>query len=188
MTGALRRAVFLDRDGTLNRAVIRDGKPYPPSTLAELEVFPDAPAALAALKAADFLLIVVTNQPDVARRIRSREEIEVLNAALRAMLPLDDIFTCYHDDPDHCGCRKPLPGLLVQAAAKHGIDLGASFMVGDLWRDVEAGRRAGCRTVFVDRGYPDAAPPGRPDHTVQSLAAAAEWILGETEGTTDERR
>jgi len=178
MTGALRRAVFLDRDGTLNRAVIRDGKPYPPPTPAELEIFPDAPEALAALKAAGFLLIVVTNQPDVARGSRSREEIEALNAAVREKLPLDDVFTCYHDDPDHCGCRKPLPGLLLQAAAKHGIDLGASFMVGDLWRDVEAGRRAGCRTVYLDRGYGWGGPARPADHTAESLREAAAWILG----------
>lgn len=171
------RAVFLDRDGVLNRAVLRGGRPHPPAGLHELEVLPDAPAALERLKAAGFRLVVVSNQPDVARGAQSRAGVEALNAALRARLPVDDFRVCYHDDPDGCECRKPAPGLLLGAARDLGLDLPASFMVGDRWRDVEAGQRAGCLSLFIDRGYAEARPTGR-YLTVRSLAEAADTILG----------
>ena len=177
MTAAARQAVFLDRDGVLNQALVRHGKPYPPASLAELQIVPDAPEALAALQAAGFLLIGVTNQPDVARGTQRREVVEAINAALLATLPLAEILVCYHDDGDGCACRKPQPGLLLQAAATYAIDLPSSFMVGDRWRDVEVGRRVGCRTVLLDYGYRERSPESPPDCTVRSLSEAAWWIL-----------
>ncbi len=182
MTGGAHRAVFLDRDGVLNRAAVRDGKPHPPATLAELEVLPDTPKALEALHGAGFALIGVTNQPDVARGAQRRETVEAINASLLRGLPLSEILVCYHDDADGCECRKPRPGLLRRAAARHGIDLFASFMVGDRWRDVEAGRRAGCATLFIDYGYAEAyRGEGRPDRVVHSVGEAADWILGRSD-------
>jgi len=179
MTGGARRAVFLDRDGVLNRAVVRDGEARPPATLAELEILADTPSALAALHAAGFALIGVTNQPDVARGAQRRETVEAINAALLGALPLAEILVCYHDDADGCQCRKPRAGLLREAATRHGIDLPSSFMVGDRWRDVEAGRGAGCTTIFIDRGYAEAyRGEGRPDRVVHSMGEAAGWILG----------
>ena len=145
--------------------------------MADLEILPDAPTALRALKAAGLVLVGVTNQPDVARGRQRREVVESINAALRAALPLDDLLVCYHDDADGCGCRKPQPGLLTRAAETHAIDCAASFMVGDRWRDVEAGRRAGCRTLLIDCGYAEGGSARPPDHTVASLAEAAQWIL-----------
>ncbi len=178
MTAGPRRAVFLDRDGVLNRAIVRNGKPYPPAALRELEIVPDAPAALRALKAAGSLLIGVTNQPDVARGTQRREVVDAINAALLAGLPLDEMLVCYHDDGDGCACRKPSPGLLIEAAARHGIDLSGSFMIGDRWKDIEAGRRAGCATILIGHGYAEAGPGGGPpDYTAHSLADAAAWIL-----------
>jgi D-glycero-D-manno-heptose 1,7-bisphosphate phosphatase len=174
---AARRAVFLDRDGVLNRAFVRDGKPYPPATVAELEILPDVPAALATLAAAGFQLIGVTNQPDVARGTQRRDVVEAMHATLLATLPLTEMLTCYHDDRDRCPCRKPQPGLLLEAAARHGINLAASFMVGDRWRDIEAGRRAGCRTIWLDHGYTENGLTHRPDCTAHSMADAVEWIL-----------
>lgn len=174
---APRRAVFLDRDGVLNRAAVRGGKPYPPQRIEELEVLPRVPEALGALRAAGYLLIVVTNQPDVARGTQQRSVVEAMNRSLQAQLPLDDVRVCYHDAEDGCECRKPRPGLLQQAARCWGIDLSSSYMVGDRWKDVECGRRAGCRTVFLDHGYAEPRPP-LPDCTVHSLYEAAEWILG----------
>jgi D-glycero-D-manno-heptose 1,7-bisphosphate phosphatase len=170
------RAVFLDRDGVINRAVVRDGRPYPPASLAELEVLPGVGDAIDRLRAAGFAIVVVTNQPDVARGTQTREAVDALHARLAADLGLDDFRVCAHDDGDGCACRKPLPGLLREAAAAHGLDLTRSFMVGDRWRDVDAGRAAGCRTVFVDRHYTERRPD-RQDATVASLAAAADWIL-----------
>ncbi len=138
-----RRAVFLDRDGVLNRAIVRNGKPYPPASIEQLEIPSDVPDALQELKGHGFELIVVTNQPDVARGTQSRQMVEQMNQRLKSLLPLDDVFVCYHADQDKCTCRKPQPGLLLQAAKKLNIDLSGSFMVGDRWRDVEAGQNAG---------------------------------------------
>jgi len=175
-----RRAVFFDRDGVLNEAVIVEGRPYPPASAAEVRIMPGAAPVLSQLKAAGFLLICVTNQPDVARGTQSREAVAAINASLREQLPLDDILVCHHDDADGCDCRKPAPGLLIQGAAHYGIDLPASFMVGDRWRDTLAGHRAGCRTVLIDHGYsePWIGPP--PHQTTTTLADAAAWILKKT--------
>ena len=171
-----RRAVFLDRDGVINRAFIRNGLPYGPDVPEELEILPGVREALARLREAGFRLVVVTNQPDVARGTRRREAVEDINAVLAAALPLDEIRVCYHDDRDNCACRKPKPGLLEDAARAAGLDLSRSFMVGDRWRDVDAGRNAGCITVFVDGDYSERRPDS-PDATVRSLPEAADWIL-----------
>jgi D-glycero-D-manno-heptose 1,7-bisphosphate phosphatase len=173
----LRKAVFLDRDGVLNEPVLRDGRPYPPSGLDELIIIPDAEASLARLKLQGFLLLVVTNQPDVRRGTSTEAEVEKINRYLAGNLPLDDFFTCYHDDSDHCDCRKPLPGLFTKAAAKHGIDLASSYMIGDRWRDIDAGSAAGCRTILIDRHYNERKPEAKPDCIVKSLAEACNWIL-----------
>ncbi len=175
-TSGHRRAVFLDRDGVINCAIVRAGKPYPPLSAEELKVPPDVPGALLRLKAAGYQLIVVTNQPDIARGTQSREVVDAMHTSLASQLPIDDVRVCPHDDRDQCGCRKPLPGLLLDAAREHGIALAFSFMVGDRWRDVEAGRRAGCRTVFIDRGYAELKPENA-DFTVLSVSEAVDRIL-----------
>lgn len=181
------RAVFLDRDGVINRAFVRHGRPYPPQTLDELEVLPGVPEACAALKGAGFLLIVVTNQPDVARGTLEPRTLDRFHEVLRATLPLDDIRVCPHDDRDGCRCRKPAPGLLLAAAAESDIDLGRSVLVGDRWRDVEAGRRAGCKTVYVDYRYSESLP-NEPDLRVGSLAEAVPWILKDGNGPEEPER
>lgn len=171
------RAVFLDRDGVINRTFVRDGKPFPPTTLQELEVLPGVAEALQELKQHGYKLVVVTNQPDVARGKQSRQTIDAMHQALSARLPLDDIFVCYHTDQDKCDCRKPMPGMLLEAAKKHNIDLAASFMVGDRWRDIEAGYNAGCKTILIDYGYSERPPAHAPDLRVGSLREAADWII-----------
>lgn len=174
----MRRAVFLDRDGVLNRAMVRDGKPYPPANLAETEILPGVSDALAALHDAGYMLIVVTNQPDVARGTTPMAVVEEINSHLAMRLPIDEFRTCYHDGSDGCDCRKPLPGALLAAARQHGIDLSRSSMVGDRWRDTEAGQRAGCKTFFIDYGYAEKQPESF-DYRVRSLGEAAQIILGE---------
>ncbi|MGA8274155.1 MAG: HAD-IIIA family hydrolase [Candidatus Sulfotelmatobacter sp.] len=174
------RAVFLDRDGVINRALIREGKPFPPLTVAELEVLPGVPEALQALKKAGYKLLVVTNQPDVGRGRQSQQTLDAIHKALLSRLPIDDIFVCPHTDKDKCACRKPLPGMLLEAARKHDVDLKASFMVGDRWRDIEAGYNAGCRTILIDYGYSERAPDHVPDLRVGSLREAADWIIRST--------
>jgi len=170
------KAVFLDRDGVLNAAVVRDGKPYPPARLEDVEILPGVPAALAALRGAGYVLVVVTNQPDVARGAQTREAIDAIHAHLRRELPLDAIYCCFHDDADRCACRKPAPGMLRDAARDLDLDLATSFMIGDRWRDVDAGRAVGCRTIFVDRHYSERQPASF-DAKVSSLPEAAAWIL-----------
>jgi D-glycero-D-manno-heptose 1,7-bisphosphate phosphatase len=157
--------------------VIRARKPYPPASVEELEILPGVPEALTELKKAGLLLLVVTNQPDVGKGTQSRETVEAMHAKLRAELPLDDIFVCYHVDADACQCRKPLPGLLEQAALRYGLDLAACYMVGDRWRDMDAGDCVGCTTVFLDYGYQERWPEREPSVRVQSLREAARWIL-----------
>jgi D-glycero-D-manno-heptose 1,7-bisphosphate phosphatase len=171
-----RRAVFLDRDGVLNQAVVRDGKPYPPASVDEMTILLGVEGALQRLRAAGFLLIGVTNQPDVARGTQRREVVEAINARLLEALPLTDLRVCYEAD-NACPRRKPNPGMVLEAAEQHAIDLARSFLVGDRWSDVEAGRRAGCRTVFLQYGYAERQPDPPADFTTYGLAAAADWIL-----------
>jgi D-glycero-D-manno-heptose 1,7-bisphosphate phosphatase len=172
----LRRAVFLDRDGVLITAVVREGRPYPPGSLAEMTLLPGVEDACARLKQSGFLLIVVTNQPDVARGTAANGEVAVINAALQARLGLDEVCVCPHDDADDCACRKPKPGLLLDAAHRWNIDLAKSFMIGDRWRDVEAGQAAGCRTIFLDYSYAERRPDA-PDIVAPSLAAIVPDII-----------
>jgi len=170
-----RAAVFLDRDGVLNAAVVRDGKPFPPASVDDLAIAPDAASALGRLRDAGYRLIVVTNQPDVARGDQRRETVEAINAALAAALPIDEFRVCYHDNGDGCDCRKPAPGLLLRAPAH---DLARSFIVGDRSGDIEAGRRAGVAgAILIDRGYGEGVR-SEPDVRVASLADAVDWILG----------
>ena len=173
------RAVFLDRDGVLNRALVREGKPYPPANLSELEILPGVQEACSTLKRAGLGLIVITNQPDLSRGTMERGAVDAMNAEVRERLGLDDVRVCPHDDADHCDCRKPAPGLLLAAARDWRIALDRSVMVGDRWRDIESGRRAGCKTVFIDYGYAEQRPRA-PDLIVGSLLDAVPWILETT--------
>ena len=172
----MKRAVFLDRDGVINRAFVRGGKPYPPASLAEFELLPGVEGAAAALRAAGFLVVVVTNQPDVATGVQRREVVEAMHDRLRVAGICDDVRACYHTDADACDCRKPKPGMLLEAARDLQIDLPLSYMVGDRWRDVAAGKAAGCTTYFIDCGYRE-RQPDRPNAVVASLAEAAQEIL-----------
>jgi D-glycero-D-manno-heptose 1,7-bisphosphate phosphatase len=175
--GALKRAVFLDRDGVLNDAIMRNGRSHPPANLDELRVADGAVEALRLLKQAGFLLIVVTNQPDVGRGTQSREAVEEMNRTLAKVLPVDEWMVCWHDSPENCDCRKPKPGMVLDAAARHGIDLSRSFLIGDRWRDVDCGHAAGVRTVWIDRGYRERGPESPADYRCGSIAEAAAWVV-----------
>jgi D-glycero-D-manno-heptose 1,7-bisphosphate phosphatase len=177
--GGLRRAVFLGRDGVLNRAIVRNGRPYPPATLEAFEILPGVRQALARLCDERFTLIGATNQPDVARGIQRREVVEAMDAQLLAETPITVILVCY-EDGDDCPRRKPNPGLLLGAAETYQIDLAASFMVGDRRRDVEAGRRAGCKTVFIDLDYAERRPDPAADYHALDLSDVADWILAQS--------
>jgi D-glycero-D-manno-heptose 1,7-bisphosphate phosphatase len=170
------RAVFLDRDGVINRAVVRGGRPYPPASVGELELLPGVAEAVATIRRAGYRVIVVTNQPDVATGVQRREVVEAIHGRVRAELEVDDVQVCYHADGDECPCRKPKPGMLLAAAADWSVDLGLCFMVGDRWSDIGAGRAAGCRTILVGDGYGEPFAQA-PDAVAGSLAEASRLIL-----------
>ncbi|HXR04785.1 MAG TPA: HAD family hydrolase [Verrucomicrobiae bacterium] len=176
----LRRAVFLDRDGVINRALERDSKPYPPRNLNEFEILPGVVAACKKLKQAGYLLVVATNQPDIGRGTLKQEIVEMIHAEMCRRLPIDRVEVCYHPGrgQSNCDCRKPKPGMLQRAARELGIDLKQSWMVGDRWRDVDCGQAAGCRTIFIDRGYAEELRQ-KPHFSAGNLAEAADIILRE---------
>lgn len=179
-----RPAVFLDRDGTLNRQVIRDGRPYPPAKLEEFVLFPDVAEACARLAGAGYALVVATNQPDVGRGTQEQSVVEAMHARLRAWVPqIERVEVCYAPGLDRLAPpdrrRKPEPGMLLDAAAALGLDLAKSWMVGDRWRDIDCGLRAGVRTVFIDFGYAEELRAA-PDFSVKTFAEAAAVILRET--------
>jgi D-sedoheptulose 7-phosphate isomerase len=173
------RAVFLDRDGVLNRVVPRDGRAGSPRAVAELELLPGVGEAVGRLRAAGFLTLVVTNQPDLARGLLRPDVHEAIMEHVRAAARPDDMVACPHDDADRCACRKPRPGMLTGLAARWGVSLDASYMVGDGAKDMEAGRAAGCRTILVRSEYNDDVVAGA---VVADLAAAVDLILGPAEG------
>lgn len=169
------KAVFLDRDGVINRAVVLDKKPFPPVSVQDLEILPDVPEALHLLKKNGFLLIVVTNQPDVGRGTQKRGIVEEIHSFLKNQLPLDDIYVCWHGKDGECDCRKPLPGLIFQAAEKYQINLQKSYLIGDRWKDVDAGISAGCQTIFIDHGYNETLRQA-PSYQTNSILIATRWI------------
>jgi D-glycero-D-manno-heptose 1,7-bisphosphate phosphatase len=178
VNSGLRRAVFLDRDGVINRALERDGKPYAPTVLADFEILPGVLETCRELKQAGFLLVVATNQPDVGRGTLDRKIVEEIHEFMCRELPIDRVEVCYHPgwSESECDCRKPKPGMLLRAAAAMGIDLARSWMVGDRWRDVDCGKAAGCRTVFIDWGYREELR-AQPDFRVRNIREVAQIIL-----------
>lgn len=183
-----RPAVFLDRDGVINRTTVRDGTPYPPMTVSEVEILPGVSDGLKALADRGLSLIVVTNQPDVARGAQTRETVEQINAFIHRQLPmLTAFYVCYHDNADGCQCRKPGPGMLMQASVDHNIDLSRSFMVGDRWSDVVAGAAVGCKTFLFDVPYSQ-CQRCTPDHLVADLTEATERILSLLDASDDKAR
>ena len=175
--GQVRRGVFLDRDGVINRAIVRNGLPYPPRHLNDVEILPGVPEAVDRIRQAGFVVIVVTNQPDVARGTTTREMVDAINGAIRGRVLVDELMTCFHDDSENCDCRKPRPGQFFRARDHYGLDLASSFMVGDRWRDIKAAANAGCRSVFIDHGYAEPFLSSEPNFTCRSLVEAAVWII-----------
>ena len=167
----MKKAVFLDRDGVINRALVKDGLPESPKSLNELEILPGVKESILRLKKLNFICLVVTNQPDVQREKIKKNTIIKMNNFLKKKIELDDIFVCYHDDQDNCNCRKPKPGLLLQARKKWNVDFKKSFIVGDRWRDIQAGKKVGCKTIFLDYRYKDIKPKN-PDFVTDTLLNA----------------
>ena len=171
----LKKAVFLDRDGVLNSVLLKDGKPHPPESLESLSILPGVAEAIGIFKDLQLVIVVVTNQPDVARGYTSKEKVDLIHKYLGNSLGIEHFYTCLHDDVDDCFCRKPLPGMILEAAMLIGIDLARSFMIGDRWRDIEAGQSAGCSCYFIDYSYSEKRPKS-PFVSVGSLLEAARHI------------
>jgi D-glycero-D-manno-heptose 1,7-bisphosphate phosphatase len=170
------RAVFLDRDGVINANLERDNRPVAPTTFADFRILEGVANSIDKLKSAGFLIIVATNQPDVPNGITPRSEVDAMHNEILSRLAVDDIEVCFHTDAENCPCRKPKPGMLLEAAAKHRINLGQSWMVGDRWKDVDAGRSVGCSTIFIDYGYVQDQPV-HANKIAPSLVEATQYIL-----------
>ena len=173
----MNRAVFLDRDGVVNLAYIRSGKPYPPKDLSQLIILPNVEDSVKSLTKFGFVVVVVTNQPDISKGNSSYEIVNVLHKEISSLTGIKNFYVCPHIDSDKCTCRKPKPGLLLEAAKELNLDLRKSYMVGDRWRDVEAGQKAGCKNFFIDYSYREKRPV-EPFIIVSSLLQATEIILG----------
>lgn len=172
----MEKAVFLDRDGVLNQTKLNLGKPVAPLLFDEFFLVDDASSAVSKLSEAGFQIVIVTNQPEISRGRLSWQVLEKMHGKIRADLNINHIYVCPHDDNDFCNCRKPKPGLLIQASQDLGIDLSTSYLVGDRWRDVEAGQRAGCKCIHIDKNYLEDKPKGH-FFSVTSLLEAANSII-----------
>ena len=170
-----RKAIFLDRDGTLNKAYIENGLPISPSSLNKFKIIKGVKKSINRLKKLNFLCILITNQPDVFRGKISKKTVVKMNSYIKKKIKLDDMFVCYHDNEHNCSCRKPKPGLLLKASKKWKIDLKKSFMIGDRWKDILAGKKVGCKTIFINNNYKNDKKV-KADFTFKSLLKAVNKI------------
>ena len=176
MNKVLCPAVFLDRDGVLSRSIVRNGKSFAPRSLKDFILMPNSHRSVMLLKQFGFKVIVVTNQPDIGNGLVTLAVVELMHQKLLEKIMVDDVFLCAHRQDEGCDCRKPKPGMLLAASVKHGIDLKKSFIIGDRSIDIEAGQRAGCKTIFIDRHYKEPGPM-HAETKVTSLQSAVAYIL-----------
>lgn len=170
------KCVFLDRDGVINDVILKNGNPHPPINVQGVRILKNVNKSLISLKKSGFYLAVITNQPDVSRKITTKKQVEAINNYIMSKLPLDEINTCFHDNFHNCQCRKPQPGMILDVAKRKNIDLTKSFMIGDRKSDIEAGKKAGCKTIFIDNNYNEEKPKNY-DFKAVSLYAASQIIL-----------
>jgi len=173
----MNRAVFLDRDGVLNVAPVKDGKPLSPRGVNELRIVDDAKLSIMALIEKGFKIVVVTNQPEISRGNLTWNSLQEMHQVLKSELRIEHFYVCPHDDIDNCSCRKPKPGMILRAAQELSIDTDLSYLVGDRWKDIEAGQRAGCQCVYIERGYREKKPTGV-FITAKTLNDATNSIMG----------
>jgi len=168
--------IFLDRDGVINEPVIVDNKPYPPKSVKDLVISESSKKAIKLLQKNYYEIIVVTNQPDVARGKTTKESVKKINQRISEICKINHFRVCFHDDVDKCSCRKPKPGLLIEASKEFNFNLDATFMIGDRKKDIIAGQLAGCRTIFIDRRYNEEKPV-KCDKVVNNLFQAAMFVI-----------
>ena len=170
-----KKAIFLDRDGVINEAIVKNGKPHSPKNINELKINPHANELIKYLKFKNYLTLVVTNQPDVERKKTPKKDVIEINNFLQKSLNLDDVFVCYSGDDD-CFHRKPNPGMLLDAQKKWNIDLSLSYLIGDRSKDIDAGQKAGVKTIFIDYNYEEKKPIYS-NYTVYSLKDIKKIII-----------
>ena len=170
-----RQAIFLDRDGVINKATFVNGKHRSPLVLEELEIFKDAKRSIRKLRKLGFLIFIVTNQPEISRGNLRREESDAINAAIDKEIEPDEIVACPHDDSDGCSCRKPLPGMITGLISRYMLDPTRCYLVGDRLKDIEAGQAAGVKSIQIDRGYPEGLSTARLS-SAKSLSGAVRII------------
>jgi D-glycero-D-manno-heptose 1,7-bisphosphate phosphatase len=170
----MRSAVFFERDGILNLVRVERGHQVSPLTHDEFHLNPEVLMPVRVLKQAGFLLLATTCQPGLSRGYQSRRELDLMHRALLRSLPLDDIFVCPHDETDRCPCRKPKPGLLIEAAFKWHLDLEHCFVVSHKWQDADAARNAGCTSILIQSPW---IGDVHRDYVVSTLSAVPGKIL-----------
>jgi D-glycero-D-manno-heptose 1,7-bisphosphate phosphatase len=169
-----RRAVFLDRDGVLTEPIVRGGVAYAPTRVEDFVLVADAGEQVQRLRDAGFLCIVFTNQPERQKNLLSQADLDEMHRQMCAIVPLDDVYVCPHDGTTACRCRKPATGMIDDAAERWGIDVPSSYVIGDRWRDVDAGRAAGCYSILIERSY---SVDARGDIHVTTLGEAVDEVL-----------
>ena len=170
----MKPAVFIERDGILNAVNVSGRQQVSPQRLEQFQPHTEVAPLLQELKAAGLLLIVTTNQPGISRGSLSRRELDRMHECLRAAFPMDDLLVCPHEDADHCPCRKPKPGLLLEASYKWGIDLIRSFVISDKWQDAEVARRAGATSLLLQSPW---LGDGHHDFVLPDLPTLIEKVL-----------
>ena len=176
MCQSSKKAVFLDRDGVINRAIIIGGKPYSPMRFQDFQLIETAESCVNRLKSAGYFVAIVTNQPEVSRGNMRLDELDKIHNFLTETLSIDEIKVCPHDDVDQCTCRKPKPGMLLSASMDHELNLASSFMVGDRWKDIAAGNAAGCKTIWLNNEYLERQPENM-HYSANCLEDAVDIIL-----------
>ena len=172
----MNKAVFLDRDGVINKPIIIDGKCYAPRLLKDFKIFPKVKSDIKKLKNRGFKVFVITNQPDIGNKLLKKKTLYEMHSLLKAKVSIDKIYCCTHIRSDRCKCRKPKPGMIIKASNESKINLKESYMVGDRKIDIDAGLKAGCKTIFVNNNYYEKRPT-KQEKTVKSLHAAVKYIL-----------
>ena len=175
----MKKAIFLDRDGVVNKAFVREGKPFPPMNLDSVHILDGVCESIIKLRQAGYEIVVVTNQPDIARKKIEFKKVQEIHKYISEKTQIRNYYICPHDDIDNCECRKPKIGLLLSAAYDLNLDLEKSIVIGDRWRDIQAGQQAGCKCFFIDYSYRERRPI-KPYIKVSSLEDAVKRILGES--------
>ena len=170
-----KKAVFLDRDGIINEPIVKGGKPFSPESVEQFKFCSGISELSNQLVDCDFILFIVTNQPEVARGTILKRKVEEIHDHIRSALPIKEIMSCYHDDQDNCECRKPKPGAIINACRRYFLEPEKSYMIGDRWKDIDAGNAAGCKTIFLDRGYNERKPTTQ-NYTVSSIKEVVDII------------